>query len=284
MPYNGSGSYSAPASSWNPAVDGTDINSTDWAALLADIATAFSTCVLKDGSQTATALVPFAAGLSAGAAAAFNVNSSGVITSCAGATITSGNFTISAGTFSATGTAPHIISSGTATTETLDVFHTHASDPYGIRIGFSADPNNTTNYFARGTGNGVERWTLRTNGGLANYSANDVNLSTREVKYGCTIYSEDTLLKYESFLEHVDFGIWKYKDQTHDDWNHGPTVEGVLDALEIFGLKDEANSLIGKFAEGKLGLYTEDFKNIAIASLVASNKRLRERVATLEAA
>ena len=62
MPFS-SGSYSAPSSTWNPAVDGTAIDSSDWAALLADLATALSTCVLKDGSQTATASVPFAVGI-----------------------------------------------------------------------------------------------------------------------------------------------------------------------------------------------------------------------------
>lgn len=63
MPFNGSGTYSAPASSWNPAVDGVVINSTDWVALLADITTALSTAVLKDGQQAATAVIPFAFGL-----------------------------------------------------------------------------------------------------------------------------------------------------------------------------------------------------------------------------
>jgi len=58
MAFNGSGTYSAPASSWNPAVDGTDINSTDWAALLADLSTALSLCVTKDGQQTVTANIP----------------------------------------------------------------------------------------------------------------------------------------------------------------------------------------------------------------------------------
>lgn len=55
MPFNGSGSYSAPASTWNPAVTSTTINSTDWTALLADFTTAFSLCMTKDGQQTPTA-------------------------------------------------------------------------------------------------------------------------------------------------------------------------------------------------------------------------------------
>ncbi len=55
MPMNGSGSYVAPASTWNPAVSTTTINSTDWNALLADLTTALSTAMYKDGQQTPTA-------------------------------------------------------------------------------------------------------------------------------------------------------------------------------------------------------------------------------------
>lgn len=72
MPYNGSGTYAPPASTFNPAVTNTAINSTDWIALLADVTTALSTCVLKDGQQTPTANIPMGGfkftGLGAGAA------------------------------------------------------------------------------------------------------------------------------------------------------------------------------------------------------------------------
>lgn len=54
MPLNGSGTYAAPASTWNPAVTNTTINSTDWTALLADITTALSTAMYKDGQSTPT--------------------------------------------------------------------------------------------------------------------------------------------------------------------------------------------------------------------------------------
>ena len=47
----------------NPVVTGTTISST-WANnTLNDIATGLSTCLLKDGTQTATAAIPFAAGI-----------------------------------------------------------------------------------------------------------------------------------------------------------------------------------------------------------------------------
>jgi len=64
MPFNGSGTYSAPSSSWNPAVSSTSIDPTAWNALLTDISTALSTALLKDGTQAATALIPFANGIS----------------------------------------------------------------------------------------------------------------------------------------------------------------------------------------------------------------------------
>lgn len=53
-----SGSYAAPSSSWNPAIDGTDIDAADWAALLSDLSVALSTCMLKDGTQAVTANLP----------------------------------------------------------------------------------------------------------------------------------------------------------------------------------------------------------------------------------
>lgn len=52
------GQYTAPASSWNPAVPGTTIESAAYNSQLSDIETALSTCVLKDGTQTITANIP----------------------------------------------------------------------------------------------------------------------------------------------------------------------------------------------------------------------------------
>lgn len=58
MPYNGSGDYSAPANSFNPAVGGTTISSADWNSLLSDLETALSSVVTKDGQTVITANLP----------------------------------------------------------------------------------------------------------------------------------------------------------------------------------------------------------------------------------
>lgn len=72
MPFNGSGSYSAPANTFNPAVSGTTITAADWNAILADLETALTTCIAKDGQTTVTANLPMATyrhtGVSNGAA------------------------------------------------------------------------------------------------------------------------------------------------------------------------------------------------------------------------
>jgi hypothetical protein len=58
MPRNGSGTYSAPASSWNPPVNGTLMDPTDWSALLADIVAAMTASIARDGQTTPTADLP----------------------------------------------------------------------------------------------------------------------------------------------------------------------------------------------------------------------------------
>ncbi len=55
-------------SSGQPVVAGTTITDTAFNALTADLATGLSTCILKDGTQTATAVVPFAYGIDISAA------------------------------------------------------------------------------------------------------------------------------------------------------------------------------------------------------------------------
>jgi len=66
MPRSG-GTYTAPASSWNPAVPGTTLSSTDYNAQLADISTALTNSIATDGLTPIIARIPFAAGTSAAA-------------------------------------------------------------------------------------------------------------------------------------------------------------------------------------------------------------------------
>jgi hypothetical protein len=64
MARNGSGSYSLPANSWNPATPDTPILSDDWNQTADDIAQAISGSLASDGQTTATVRIPFAQGAS----------------------------------------------------------------------------------------------------------------------------------------------------------------------------------------------------------------------------
>lgn len=60
-----SGTFTFTSNTFAPSpVTGTTISSTDAQSTWSEIATALSTCLLKDGSQTATSSVPFAVGIS----------------------------------------------------------------------------------------------------------------------------------------------------------------------------------------------------------------------------
>lgn len=64
MPRNGSGSYTPPSNTWNPATPETAILSDDWNATLADMSTALSQSLANDGQTTASTVIPFAQGIS----------------------------------------------------------------------------------------------------------------------------------------------------------------------------------------------------------------------------
>ena len=65
----------------------------------------------------------------------------------------------------------------------VDVKNTSASNPYGIYVNYSAaTPNNALSMFLNGVDSTATRFELRSNGGLANYSANNTNLSDQREK------------------------------------------------------------------------------------------------------
>ena len=127
MPY-AAGVYGAPSNSWNPAVAGAAINATDWAALLADLATALSTCVLKDGTQTLTANLPMGGfkltGLAAGTVAGDSVRWEQIASSL--------------------NAAQWVAAGGTADAITAAYSPVNASLPDGLILGFRASAANTT--------------------------------------------------------------------------------------------------------------------------------------------
>jgi hypothetical protein len=78
----------------------------------------------------------------------------------------------------------HILKKDNNNNEAVQFENSNTSSPYGGLFFLSgASPNNSTNYFLTCVDGGITtRATIRSNGGLANYSGNNVNLSDRREK------------------------------------------------------------------------------------------------------
>ena len=126
------------------------------------------------------------------------------------------------GTYNSSTAVYHEISSTTNNNNVLFVRNTSAS-PYGPYFHFpNASPNNGTNYFLDCSDSTTIRFQLRSNGGLANYSANDVNLSDIRTKKDII-----PLGSYWDKFKAIEIVKFKYKDQSHDDYNIGVISQQV---------------------------------------------------------
>lgn len=98
-----------------------------------------------------------------------------------------------------------------------------SSGPYGLAINYpNATPNNSVSYFFYASDSSAIRFAVRSDGGIANYSANNVNLSDARIKKD--IESSGPML--EKLLD-INVVRFKYKDQTHNDFNIGVIAQQV---------------------------------------------------------
>ena len=156
-----------------------------------------------------------------------------------------------------------------------------AANQYGVGIRLAGDPNNASAYFMQGRGNATERFTLRSNGGLANYSANDVNLSDRREK--------TNFAPAKSYLDTIcaiPVQTFEYIDQNPDD--PGLTLGVVAQDVQAVApeLVMESNWGTEDNPKMRLSIYQTDLQYAlmkCIQELKAQNDELRARVAALEA-
>lgn len=147
-----------------------------------------------------------------------------------------------------------------------------AANNYGLLVSYTAAaPNGTGNEFLFCQDNAATRAYIRSNGGIGNYQANDVNLSDERVKQWYEPYviaANDDRYEWTARFKGLweghkrmrgVWGVYKYDDQTHDDVNHGYTAQGVRGAFK--GVADE---LVDYWdAKGSLlAVYTHDLGNI----------------------
>jgi hypothetical protein len=100
--------------------------------------------------------------------------------------------------------------------------NTNSSSPFGIQIYYSTTINGTSNRFIDCEDNTTLRFSVRSNGGIANYQANNVNLSDERTKKDIS-----PLESYWNKFKDIEIVKFKYKDQTHHDFNIGVIAQQV---------------------------------------------------------
>ena len=167
------------------------------------------------------------------------------------------------------------------TLATIATFANNAAttaNQYGNVLYLNGDPNNTSQYFFRFIGASTERTTIRSNGGLANFSANNVNLSDRNVKKDIAPAAGtwDCLKEWEI----VKF---RYKDQADDtDLNMGVIAQQVAESCpEVITVFQEAKEATDDqpAQEERIGVKEQQMMWMAIKAL----QEAQLRIETLEA-
>jgi hypothetical protein len=166
------------------------------------------------------------------------------------------------------------------TTFSLYIRGTNAS-PYGTVIDYTAVPNNAGNEYIYCTDNGFStvRFSVRSNGGITNFQANNVNLSDERTKKDIS-----PLESYWDKFKAIGIVKFKYKDQTHDDFNIGVIAQQVEQVAPEFvdvdgwdtkpKLDEEGNTIISE-EEPLKSIYTADLHHATI-------KVLQEAMAKIE--
>ena len=149
-----------------------------------------------------------------------------------------------------------------------------AGSAYGLFIDYtSVAPNNSQNNFITVRDTGGIRFLVKSNGGINNYQANDANLSDERVKKDISLLGS----MWDKFkaIEIVNF---KYKDQTHENFNIGVIAQQVESVAPEF----IDNSGFGETTEGEdplKAVFTADLYHAAIKAL----QEAMTRIETLEA-
>jgi hypothetical protein len=179
------------------------------------------------------------------------------------------------GTYNGSTGTYHELRSNVSGNYSLQVANTNAS-PFGMQIYYPNTLNNTTNRFLDCEDNTALRMTVRSNGGIANYQANDVNLSDERTKKDII-----PLESYWDKFKAIEIVKFKYKDQTHNDFNIGVIAQQVEAVAPEFIDVDGW----GETPEDGIPLksvYTADLHHATIKVLQECMAKIEEQQAQIE--
>lgn len=150
----------------------------------------------------------------------------------------------------------------------------HATTPWGLLFDFTAaTPNDATQYFVQCDDATATRFQFLSNGGLANFQANDANLSDGNLKTDLS-----PVKSYWDAFRAIKIGTFCYLDQSDDVPNIG------ADANQVYEVAPELTTLLGEGWHGPegvrsiRGIYETDFNYVHRAV----TQELQDRVELLE--
>lgn len=164
--------------------------------------------------------------------------------------------------------------------DSVSTFYNTNATPFGLAIGYSNAPNGTSSEFLFCRDSSAQRASIRSNGGLANFSANNVNLSDERLKTDIT-----PAKSYLDTICSIPVVTFKYKDQTDEELNLGVIAQSV-DAVAP-ELVDHSG--FGEAPEGEspyLAVYQTDLQYALMKCIQEQQeliKALTSRIETLEA-
>jgi hypothetical protein len=160
-----------------------------------------------------------------------------------------------------------------------------ASSPLGVQITYSAaSPNNTASEFLYCSDSTAQRASIRSNGGIANYSGNNVNLSDINTKKDISPASGTW-----NCIKEWEIVNYRYKDQPDDaTLNLGVIAQQVAESCpEVITIFQEAKAATEDqpAQEERLGVKEQQMYWMAIKALQEAQVRIEQleaKVAALE--
>jgi hypothetical protein len=193
--------------------------------------------------------------------------------------ITSGGYTkiSNTGSYNSVGSAFHELRNNSNDNEVVNITHA-GSSPYGISLYYvNATPNNGSNWFAYFGDSTAQRFSVRSNGGVYNYTGNNVPLSDQRMKKEIT-----PLESYWNKFKEIEMVKFKYIDQDHDDFNIGVISQQIESIMpEFVDVWDDKN--IPEDGKPLMGVYMEDLHNMTMKVLQEAMARIEEQQAQIEA-
>jgi len=172
-----------------------------------------------------------------------------------------------------------LVASQSASNWTVYGKNTNSSQvPYVFLAEFTAQtPNNTQSYFYYAGDVTAARFQVRGNGGIYNYSANNVNLSD--------ISTKKDIIPCESYwnkFKAIEIVKFKYIDQSHDDYNIGVIAQQVEQVAPEF-IDEEDWSKPEEESKIMKAVYTEDLHHATIKVLQEAMTKIEELEAKVSA-